>query len=55
MDKEKLRLCDVCKMRKLQIVTLGADGGNGFRNRNVCVECLPMMTRPKKEKGNETS
>ena len=50
MDKDRLHLCDVCKMRKLEIITLGMDKGNGFQNRSVCKECLPMVMRPKKEK-----
>jgi hypothetical protein len=50
MDRDRLHLCDVCKMRKLEIITLGMDRGNGFQNRSVCKECLPMVMRPKKEK-----
>lgn len=53
--KERLYLCDVCKMRKQQVMSLGIDGGNGYQNRSVCVECLPMVIRPKKEKKDETS
>jgi hypothetical protein len=49
VDKERLRLCDICKMRKLEIISLGMDRGNGFQNRSVCKECLPMVMKQKKE------
>jgi hypothetical protein len=48
-------LCDVCKVRKSDCVTVGMDSGNGYRNRNVCMECLPMLGSRKKGEGNESS
>jgi len=51
--KERLSLCDVCKMHKQQVISVGVDGGNGYRNRNVCSECLPMVLKVKKEKRDE--
>lgn len=46
----RLQLCSVCNLRKQNVINVGADIGNGFGNRPVCEECLPMVFGKKKEK-----
>lgn len=44
--------CSICHMRKKEFVNLGADDGNGWGNKTVCMECLPMAMGKGKRNGD---